>query len=501
MRYIIICILLFASFAAAQEVLWQRDGDLVTSHFGAGIYPLGDQNDDGYADWAVWNSDEHGGDSTGLSFFYGGPNPSQTPYLRITGEQGDPYRRILLFKFCDFNGDGFTDWMISFWPYLSDTGYVKFYSGGVDADAVPEVVWTMAGFFNPNATTGEIGLIGDHNGDGYDDFYYYDSRPSDLTTVYLGSPTWDFQVSYVTQGEPIFSGESRPNDIYGDFNGDGFDDFPTQDAGVTKFYFGSAEPDTIPDLAWSGNFSINAMLEADLNDDQYDDLLVHRGESIVEVHMGAETPSEVATGNLEYGACPNVGHELHSAGDFNRDRYEDVIIINSACNGGFGRLALFVGGSYLRTTPVWEEDGTVNGLMVGICCATGVGDINGDGIEDLTVGCQNGFNRRGRVVIFSGDTTMILPAEEHQPIVDDFSLSIYPNPANGFVTIDVQPLSSSQPVEISIYSVQGREVDRLSLPWTSRSHFYDVSPLATGLYFLHATNGRKYLTPKLVVLK
>ncbi|MBL0063037.1 MAG: hypothetical protein IPP40_16545 [bacterium] len=57
-----------------------------------------------------------------------------------------------------------------------------------------------------------------------------------------------------------------------------------------------------------------------------------------------------------------TGSELHraqsvqSAGDFNDDGYEDLVITNSL--NGFGILALFAGGHYIRTSPVWLLEGT-----------------------------------------------------------------------------------------------------------------------------------------------
>ena len=496
-----------SSSAPAQDVLWQRDGELSTSHFGSAVYPLGDQNDDGYADWAVYNGDEDDWSPwlSGLDFFYGGDPADTTPYLSFRGEEGNPPVSIRQFKFADFNGDGFIDWMFVYYPFETDTGYIKFFSGGIQSDTIPEVAWTMSGFFNQNNTRGEVGLIGDHNGDGYDDFYYYDSRPSDLTTIYLGNPTWDFQVAYVTQGEPIFSGESRPGGVFGDINGDGFDDYATSggDQHVTKFYFGSAEPDTVPDMIWQGGFYSLSTWSQDLNSDGFDDIAVPRAETSIDIHWGADTLSETPTGTLQYGACTSgTVTRLWPAKDFNGDNYEDLVVVDYACNSGFGRIALFVGGPYLRSTPVWEENGTVNGLMVGIYCAVGVGDVNNDGIDDLAVGCQNGFNRRGRVVIFSGDTTLILPAEEHQPIVDDFSLSAFPNPFNSTLSITLD-IPLHQEISLSLFDILGREaavIHRGRLNSTTLNYTTPAT-LSSGIYFLRAATNTNSTMQKVVLLK
>ncbi|MBL0063036.1 MAG: hypothetical protein IPP40_16540 [bacterium] len=237
-------LLLVLSHANAQEVLWQRDGDLETSRFGSGIYPMGDQNDDGFMDWAVYNSDANGASSPwlkGLDFFYGGNPPSQEPYLRVRGFVSSTFVHWRDHDFGDFNGDGYTDWVITFnpgAPVPADSMYFYFYSGGPNADTIPELIWGIDGFdIFVNSST--LNVIGDHNGDGKDDFYYYDPSPFDLVYIYFGDASWNFEVNLINQGEPVGSSESMPSpSLHGDINGDGFHDYPTVDASFTKYYWG-----------------------------------------------------------------------------------------------------------------------------------------------------------------------------------------------------------------------------------------------------------------------
>ncbi len=52
--------LVMACAVHAQEVIWVRNGETADAHFGQCIYPLGDQNEDGYADWMVSASGSSG---------------------------------------------------------------------------------------------------------------------------------------------------------------------------------------------------------------------------------------------------------------------------------------------------------------------------------------------------------------------------------------------------------------------------------------------------------
>jgi hypothetical protein len=51
-----IILLLLTTLALAQplDVIWDRSGNDPDSHFGMFSFSLGDQNDDGYADWGIW---------------------------------------------------------------------------------------------------------------------------------------------------------------------------------------------------------------------------------------------------------------------------------------------------------------------------------------------------------------------------------------------------------------------------------------------------------------
>jgi len=507
MRYTILVFLLAVCSAFAQEVLWQRDGELSTSRFGSGVYSIGDQNDDGYSDWAVFQSivGSLPPESVGLEFFYGGNPPSQDSYLSIRGREGTPPLYWRSHDFGDFNGDGYIDWVVTVNPGApapADSMYFYFYSGGPNADTIPELIWGVDGF-DFFVRTSRLFVIGDHNGDGKDDFYYYDPYPLDLVYIYFGDSGWNFEVGLINQGEPLDSGESVPSSrAFGDFNGDGFDDYPTRYEWVTKFYWGGAEPDTLPDFVLNRDVTSHFSMSVDLNMDGYDELISDLGFWGVDVFLGRDVPSQTPDANLVYQAGPEwqPGDNIRSAGDVNHDGYEDFVVVNSSANNGFGKLAIFGGGPYIRETPIWVEDGAGFGLLVGIKQAVGVGDINGDGIDDLAIGCQLGNNLRGRVVIFSGDSTLFLPVVERLPITQDFSISVFPNPANGVVNIAMLARSGFQQPSVEIYNLLGQHVDRLvvhdGLPLR-----YDVSGLATGVYFIHADIGREIVTQKFVVLK
>jgi hypothetical protein len=78
-------ILLFAGAAQAQfTVLWDKSGAYDSSRYGQVVISLGDQNQDGYADWAVYsagNTAPGTPEQSRLEFFHGGNPPDTIPYM------------------------------------------------------------------------------------------------------------------------------------------------------------------------------------------------------------------------------------------------------------------------------------------------------------------------------------------------------------------------------------------------------------------------------------
>ena len=149
--------------AHAQQIIWERDGEGDSSRYGREILPLGDQNLDGFDDFAVQafgvgpQGTENG---VWIDFFHGGDPSSTEPYLRIDTPPDGIWTGDIWTL--DFNGDGFTDVML--------TGNIKIYFGGPDMDTIPDVVWNGQ---RRDTETSKY-PIGDFNGDGFYDFVRYD---------------------------------------------------------------------------------------------------------------------------------------------------------------------------------------------------------------------------------------------------------------------------------------------------------------------------------------
>ncbi len=104
------------------------------------------------------------------------------------------------------------------------------------------------------------------------------------------------------------------------------------------------------------------------------------------------------------GAAIGFGH-MASAGDVNGDGHGDVMIGVPDAEGGRGIAMLYLGSPEgLAREPAWTKEGEQAGELFGFGVA-GLGDVNGDGLEDVFVGSPgHGDNqsRRGRGRVYLG---------------------------------------------------------------------------------------------------
>jgi len=86
-------------------------------------------------------------------------------------------------------------------------------------------------------------------------------------------------------------------------------------------------------------------------------------------------------------------------------------------------------------------------------------------------------------------------------IAEDFKLNIYPNPMTGSATVAFE-LSETEEVQLSVYDLLGREVQRLvrkSLSSGQHQFMVDASQFEGGMYFVKLITGDKEITRKVIV--
>jgi len=341
---------------------WMIEGDEEEAEMGNQVAGAGDVNGDGYGDVIVGSLYYSSTSNAGKAMvFYGRPGGLATsPDWLGKGENPGDLFGLAVAGAGDVNGDGYDDVVVGARGYRVGTdrvGRVYAYYGS-PGGLSPSPGWMATGDQDNSYFGMVVAGAGDVNGDGYDDVLvsapYYDDPEHDKGLVYLyaggpgglsPAPMW------VTEGEAAAAAYGFGIGGGGDVNNDGFDDIVIGSARLTamgaivgKAYLylgGPGGPMFSPDWTVTGDqdggyLGYGVALDADLNGDGFDDVMVgapryardDAEEGVVFVYYGdvggpSTTPDWIAESNQ---SGSYFGRIAGSAGDVNRDGYSDLFV-------------------------------------------------------------------------------------------------------------------------------------------------------------------------------
>ncbi len=384
-------------------------GGTAGDRLGISLAAAGDVDGDGYDDLLIGATGLDGAapDTGGAYLLFGGSRlgagdietVAEDRFLRIDGLAAGDETGIAVAGGGDVDGDGFDDVLIG--ARLAETDYAR-YSAGVSyllfggPDGVTDDLDRLDGSDGVRITGVDrfdqsgraVAILGDVNGDGYDDlavgapdadpdgrsnagevYVIYgddDGFPADLDPATMGN------AGFVVEGADPFDFAGFAVAGAGDVNGDGFDDLligayarDTEGgaaAGAAYLVFGSADghPDGLDlgDLDGSDGFAMFGL-----------------------------------------SAMSGTGRALAGAGDVNGDGFDDFVVGARYADpegvGGAGEVYLIYGrpDPFAAVLDLSSLDGADGSLLVGTAGEAyagfsfgGPGDIDGDGFDDLVIG-------------------------------------------------------------------------------------------------------------------
>ena len=250
---------------------------------------------------------------------------------------------------------------------------------------------------------------GDLNGDGYNHNVICGQPNSGDTSqyklfIYLGGPQMNAQADYILESpepEDPYLTYGAIIDYSNDINGDGIDDLVVSSpksgwwwcTGKVYIYFGGNTINSQPDVVLDGadyypeydqlEFGQSICTAGDFNGDGYQDLVVSSqawGWGQVNVfYVGPQfdsTSDWVKTGNMH----DFLGIHI-AAGDFNGDGYDDLLIVSAIDGGVLYNLKIYYGAEDFDTIEDWEANFTNEHLKYTFLAH----DLNNDRFDDLAI--------------------------------------------------------------------------------------------------------------------
>jgi hypothetical protein len=322
---------------------------------------------------------------------------------KLTGEQANDLAGREVAGLGDLNGDGYDDFAIGTPSPANNAGavYVLYGSESISSMNLGKVTklrgeseWDLAGF--------AVAGAGDINSDGYDDLLV--GAPGEVAAAYilLGDSTQLTSMS-LAKAHIFFDGEYSVGSSVsgaGDFNDDGFDDILVSgQSGEVYLMFGAAEVETsgvsvdVTLIRETFELELALAFGGDVDGDGAADVLVgDDGSVFLLLGSDQETDISLPLADARYdGEEENdeAGTSVAGVGDIDSDGYDDILVGAPSHKKEAGAAYLLMGSTnpvsqnllFASTKLIGEQPGGRAGSSV-----AGVGDVNGDLIQDILVG-------------------------------------------------------------------------------------------------------------------
>jgi hypothetical protein len=411
-------------------------GSQLGSNFGFAVAAAGDINADGYADLIVGAPIARPGSQQVYIYAGSAAGLSASAFFTASSSQAGDLLGNSVDGGGDVNGDGVDDFIAGAYGAdittdTTDAGIVYVYHGA--AGVQPSLALTLSGEGAGHQFGWSAALAGDVNGDGFDDLiagaWKYDNDRGRVYLFHGSAGGIQPSPALTLTGENTLDGFGYSVDGAGDVNGDSFDDVVIgawqndeggSQAGKLYVYYGSAAGVT-PLAPFTSVGAAESELGAavagagDVNGDGYADIVAgaYRDDAsdedagAVRLYLGSPTGPALPAIAVAAGEAANdrLGFAVNGAGDINGDGFDDLLAgayLNDAAATNAGKAYAYSGcAGGLLPGALFSATGEYAADSFGRAVA-GVGDVNGDGVDDIAVGAYGGKAIAGESALPNG---------------------------------------------------------------------------------------------------
>lgn len=301
-----------------------------------------------------------------------------------------------------------------------ETGETGLDSGRFEGDTIADLAVAIVGASDEQRTAAPVAAVGDLDGDGYQDFALTSGGYSEIAQnqlhVFLGGPGWVGAGSVDTDAAALRIHDSADAEYLarsvaplGDWDGDGLDDL----------LIGSAWDDSAAEDAGAAYLLLGSSTLAS---------------------AGSLLPSQLATQLLGEDAGDGAGLAVSTAGDVDGDGWRDLMVGAPWRDDKRGEVYLLLGpatgalglaSAQGRLEGLNDDsDPRASGSMAGRSLAGGQ-DVDGDGLDDLLIGCSDSENERPSAYLVHG------PASGSQGLYRAAAAHFYGNGPGSSVSDDL----------------------------------------------------------------
>ena len=442
---------------------FKLDGESAHDQSGVSVSSTGDINNDGYPDLLIGADNYLGGAAVGRSYvIFGGPEVGSEGTIllsslngaqgfKLDGETSNDWSgySYSIGMPGDVNGDGITDIVIGAFGHNKNTGrsYVVFGGSDIGSNAVFPLSslngtngFKLDGENTDDQSGRSVSIVGDINGDGYEDLmigaWHYNNSKGRSYVVFGGSDVGKngiislsnlmgdngFKLDGESNGDAVVDGYSVG--AVGDVNNDRVDDFyvgACAHAGTGRTYviFGDVPPVLVSNqlnISVGASVQINASYLSAYDFNHNNDTLVFIPSGVIHGRFESTNNSGVSLANFTQQSIRNGEIQFVHDGTLFAPNYSIAVDSGGIANVGStlakitfikniqpSAFPAVVPLSSLNGKTGFKIDGEAAGHDSGSSVSS-AGDINGDGITDITIGALKAFSQAGRSYVVFGNS-------------------------------------------------------------------------------------------------